>query len=94
MNSSKNHPFQVNEYLLLIKNSNNYVTFSRRNTDTKSAPATPMGSDHALPIDSMMTRLQASSPPSPLDWDDRGAADGLSNQHDSDFGGFTLYFIL
>ncbi|CAH2103085.1 unnamed protein product [Euphydryas editha] len=43
----------------------------------KSAPAPPLGAEPTPP------------PESPLDWSERGAGDGLSNQQDSDFDEFS-----
>lgn len=59
----------------------------RRNTEHKSAPVTPVVD---LPTPTLQTQpLEAPHPPeSPLDWSERGAGDGLSNQQDSDFGKF------
>lgn len=56
----------------------------RKNTENKSAPVTPVCSEPTTPLKSC-TPL-APPPESPLDWSERGAGDGLSNQHDSDFG--------
>lgn len=57
----------------------------RRNTENKSAPVTPVCVD--LPTPPKPPTPDAPLPPeSPLDWSERGAGDGLSNQHDSDFG--------
>ncbi|CAB3259075.1 unnamed protein product [Arctia plantaginis] len=60
----------------------------RRNTDHKSAPVTPVVD---LPPPVLQTqRIEAPAPPeSPLDWSERGAGDGLSNQQDSDFDEFS-----
>lgn len=56
----------------------------RRNTEHKSAPATPVC---GLPTPPLKPQTPENPPPeSPLDWAERGAGDGLSNQQDSDFG--------
>lgn len=58
----------------------------RKHIENKSAPATPR-SEVSTPI---LTTPDAPIPPeSPLDWNERGAGDGLSNQHDSDFDEFS-----
>ncbi|KAL0852319.1 hypothetical protein ABMA28_000525 [Loxostege sticticalis] len=60
----------------------------RRNTENKSAPVTPVCVD--LPTPPKPPTPDAPLPPeSPLDWSERGAGDGLSNQHDSDFDEFS-----
>lgn len=51
----------------------------RRHNENKSAPATPIASNISTPT------LSTPEAP-PLDWSERGAGDGLSNQQDSDFG--------
>ncbi|XP_075990593.1 nostrin isoform X1 [Anticarsia gemmatalis] len=60
----------------------------RRNTEHKSAPVTPVVD---LPTPVLQTQtIEAPPPPeSPLDWSERGAGDGLSNQQDSDFDEFS-----
>lgn len=64
----------------------------RRNTEHKSAPVTPVVD---LPAPVLQTqRIEAPAPPeSPLDWSERGAGDGLSNQQDSDFGMYILLYF-
>lgn len=57
----------------------------RRNVEHKSAPATPV-SDLPTPRLKSETPEAPPLPESPLDWSERGAGDGLSNQQDSDFG--------
>lgn len=64
----------------------------RRHTENKSAPVTPVSSTISTPT---LTTPEAQPPPeSPLelDWSERGAGDGVSNQQDSDFG--TPYYII
>ncbi|XP_038216285.1 nostrin isoform X1 [Zerene cesonia] len=62
----------------------------RRNTEHKSAPTTPISSELPSPIVIPPPTPEAPPPPdSPLDWSERGAGDGLSNQHDSDFDEFS-----
>ncbi|KAM3968529.1 nostrin [Aphomia sociella] len=64
----------------------------RRNTENKSAPVTPVISDlPTIPAPLIVSQsIEAPPPPeSPLDWSERGAGDGLSNQHDSDFDEFS-----
>lgn len=57
----------------------------RRNTESKSAPVTPVCVELPPPAPAPPTP-DVPPPESPLDWGERGAGDGLSNQHDSDFG--------
>ncbi|XP_014366599.2 nostrin isoform X1 [Papilio machaon] len=60
----------------------------RKNTEIKSAPTTPVCPEPPKPM--KVPEFQAPPPPeSPLDWSERGAGDGLSNQHDSDFDEFS-----
>ncbi|XP_045509594.1 nostrin isoform X2 [Colias croceus] len=62
----------------------------RRNTEHKSAPTTPICSELPSPTVIPPPTPEAPPPPdSPLDWSERGAGDGLSNQHDSDFDEFS-----
>ncbi|XP_047524323.1 nostrin isoform X1 [Pieris napi] len=62
----------------------------RRNTEHKSAPTTPISSELPSPTAKPPPTPEAPPPPdSPLDWSERGAGDGLSNQHDSDFDEFS-----
>lgn len=68
----------------------------RRNTENKSAPATPVMTPISVDLptptllDGKAQMLGTPVPPeSPLDWSERGAGDGLSNQHDSDFDEFS-----
>lgn len=60
----------------------------RKNSEHKSAPVTPVVD---LPTPVLQTpTIEAPPPPeSPLDWSERGAGDGLSNQQDSDFDEFS-----
>lgn len=60
--------------------------------DSKNAPETPLSGEITAPMEAMMSQMQVSAPPSPMDWSNRGAADGLSNQHDSDFGKISQTF--
>lgn len=66
----------------------------RRNTDNKSAPVTPVVDIPPPPLQKQT--VETPNPPeSPLDWSERGAGDGLSNQQDSDFGTrFSELFLL
>ncbi|XP_026325564.1 nostrin [Hyposmocoma kahamanoa] len=60
----------------------------RRNVEHKSAPVTPVSELSTPPLKSETP--EAPPPPeSPLDWSERGAGDGLSNQQDSDFDEFS-----
>lgn len=60
----------------------------RRHADHRSAPTTPVCVE-LPPVASKPPTPDAPLPPdSPLDWSERGAGDGLSNQQDSDFGNF------
>ncbi|XP_049886332.1 nostrin [Pectinophora gossypiella] len=61
----------------------------RRNTEHKSAPATPVCSELPTPPIKTPTPEVLPPPESPLDWSERGAGDGLSNQQDSDFDEFS-----
>ncbi|XP_063546511.1 nostrin [Cydia strobilella] len=57
----------------------------RRNTESRSAPVTPLCAEPpAAP-----PPPPPPPPESPLDWSERGAGDGLSNQQDSDFDEFS-----
>ncbi|KAH9636465.1 hypothetical protein HF086_002165 [Spodoptera exigua] len=60
----------------------------RRNTDNKSAPVTPVVDIPTPPLQKQ-TAETPNPPESPLDWSERGAGDGLSNQQDSDFDEFS-----
>ncbi|XP_041986824.1 nostrin [Aricia agestis] len=66
---------------------------SFRKNDTKSAPPTPISSELSTPTliaPELTPTLKPVAPPeSPLDWTERGAGDGLSNQQDSDFDEFS-----
>ncbi|CAH2035433.1 unnamed protein product, partial [Iphiclides podalirius] len=66
---------------------------SFRRNENKSAPTTPVRPEvPTTPLKSstpLAPPLPDTSPPSPLDWSERGAGDGLSNQHDSDFDEFS-----
>ncbi|XP_028162985.1 nostrin isoform X2 [Ostrinia furnacalis] len=61
----------------------------RRNTENKSAPVTPVCVEIPTPPIKPSTPDAPLPPESPLDWSERGAGDGLSNQHDSDFDEFS-----
>ncbi|RVE53103.1 hypothetical protein evm_002200, partial [Chilo suppressalis] len=61
----------------------------RRNTENKSAPVTPVMCELPLPPPPKPPTPESAPPESPLDWSERGAGDGLSNQHDSDFDEFS-----
>ncbi|KAJ2954494.1 hypothetical protein O0L34_g2773 [Tuta absoluta] len=61
----------------------------RRNTEHKSAPVTPVCSELSTPTLKAQTPEAPAPPESPLDWSERGAGDGLSNQQDSDFDEFS-----
>ncbi|XP_037977941.2 nostrin [Plutella xylostella] len=69
----------------------------RRNSDTKSAsaPTTPLSVTSPVPPPPLNGStidpqgLDVPPPESPLDWSERGAGDGLSNQQDSDFDEFS-----
>ncbi|CAH0402093.1 unnamed protein product [Chilo suppressalis] len=61
----------------------------RRNTENKSAPGTPVMCELPLPPPPKPPTPESAPPESPLDWSERGAGDGLSNQHDSDFDEFS-----
>ncbi|XP_013184945.1 nostrin isoform X1 [Amyelois transitella] len=61
----------------------------RRITENKSAPATPVLADIPTPPVKAQSVDAPAPPESPLDWGERGAGDGLSNQHDSDFDEFS-----
>ncbi|XP_039763545.1 nostrin isoform X2 [Pararge aegeria] len=61
----------------------------RRHADHRSAPTTPVCVE-LPPVASKPPTPDAPLPPdSPLDWSERGAGDGLSNQQDSDFDEFS-----
>ncbi|KOB76292.1 putative dna binding protein, partial [Operophtera brumata] len=65
----------------------------RRNTENKSAPVTPISMDNIdIPpqlIKAQSIETETPAPESPLDWGERGAGDGLSNQQDSDSDEFS-----
>lgn len=57
----------------------------RKHAEHKSAPPTPVVD--LSPPPALQPQSDTPHPPeSPLDWSERGAGDGLSNQQDSDFG--------
>ncbi|GBP94484.1 Nostrin [Eumeta japonica] len=59
----------------------------RRNAENKSAPTTPICTEISTPT---LSTPEAPQPPeSPLDWNERGNGDGVSNQQDSDFDEFS-----
>ncbi|XP_050683119.1 nostrin isoform X3 [Leptidea sinapis] len=61
----------------------------RRNLEHRSAPATPISSAPATPTVPSTPETAPPAADSPLDWSERGAGDGLSNQQDSDFDEFS-----
>ncbi|XP_072931208.1 nostrin [Epargyreus clarus] len=61
----------------------------RKHSDNKSAPVTPVSSELSTPTMKPDTPEAPLPPESPLDWSERGAGDGLSNQQDSDFDEFS-----
>ncbi|XP_068627509.1 nostrin isoform X2 [Battus philenor] len=61
----------------------------RKNTDSRSTPTTPVCAELTAPAMKPPTPPASQPPESPLDWSERGAGDGLSNQHDSDFDEFS-----
>lgn len=59
----------------------------RKNTDHKSAPVTPVCVDvPPLVLENAQTLEAPPLSGIQMDWSERGAGDGLSNQHDSDSG--------
>lgn len=59
----------------------------RRNTENKSAPVTPVCVDSPpIVLEKAQTLI---APEGTMDWSERGVADGLSNQHDSDSDDFS-----